>query len=245
MLLSEQECRRKQILAEKAKKERERWARQNPERVIRMRGVEGKGKCLICLFKCGLGKHRIGRLLNTSTGFVRLRTRRLSKLDRTFIHHRKAKKPRTYRSALKEMRVRVRSCLNKKPPSQVAGMSDADAFRWRYRNDPAFRLMQLCRRRTRKLLAGVKRSGSCTKLVGCSSEHLRLHIQRQFKRGMNWNNYGKWHLDHIIPCAHFDLTREDQQRICFHWTNLQPLWSQDNQRKRDRLEKHETPQFAF
>ena len=50
---------------------------------------------------------------------------------------------------------------------------------------------------------------------------------------MTWDNHGQWHIDHIKPCAKFDLTDKDQQKACFHYTNLQPLWKEDNLSKRD------------
>ncbi len=65
-------------------------------------------------------------------------------------------------------------------------------------------------------------------LVGCSVEYLKDHLQEQFIGGMCWNNYGKWHVDHRKPCASFDLTDSEQQKICFHYKNLQPLWAKDN-----------------
>lgn len=52
-----------------------------------------------------------------------------------------------------------------------------------------------------------------------------------FTNGMTWDNYGQWHVDHIRPCALYDLTKEDQQMACFHYTNLQPLWAKDNMSK--------------
>ena len=66
---------------------------------------------------------------------------------------------------------------------------------------------------------------------------LKLHLENQFVDGMNWNNYGKngWHIDHIKPCASFDLTDPKQQKICFHYTNLQPLWAIDNLIKHSKL----------
>ena len=59
------------------------------------------------------------------------------------------------------------------------------------------------------------------------------HLEKQFQPGMSWDNHGYdgWHVDHIRPCASFDLTDEEQVRKCFHYTNLQPLWAKDNLRK--------------
>jgi len=70
-------------------------------------------------------------------------------------------------------------------------------------------------------------------LIGCEIDYLMYHLQKQFKKNMNWDNYGKWHIDHIKPCASFDLTKESEQRKCFHYTNLQPLWAKINQQKND------------
>jgi hypothetical protein len=56
---------------------------------------------------------------------------------------------------------------------------------------------------------------------------------------MNWKNYGKgegkWNIDHILPCASFDLTQESEQHRCFHYNNLQPLWEIDNLKKGAKL----------
>jgi hypothetical protein len=81
---------------------------------------------------------------------------------------------------------------------------------------------------------GVK-SAKTMVLCGCSIADLMEHLQSQFKEGMHWNNYGKWHIDHIRPCASFDLTDPEQQRQCFHYTNLQPLWARENIQKGARL----------
>jgi hypothetical protein len=65
-------------------------------------------------------------------------------------------------------------------------------------------------------------------LLGCSIKEAKEHIGKQFKEGMTWKNHGEWHIDHIIPCASFDLTDPEQQKKCFHYTNLQPLWANEN-----------------
>jgi hypothetical protein len=53
---------------------------------------------------------------------------------------------------------------------------------------------------------------------------------------MSWKNYGKWHIDHIRPCSSFDLSDPQQQRTCFNYSNLQPLWAKDNLNKSNKLD---------
>jgi hypothetical protein len=95
----------------------------------------------------------------------------------------------------------------------------------------------LCNLRTRlyQALKKLKKSDSTMKLTGCTLEQLKKHIESKFKDRMSWDNYGVWHIDHIIPCAQFDLSDPEQQKICFHYTNLQPMWGEDNMRKGARL----------
>ena len=70
--------------------------------------------------------------------------------------------------------------------------------------------------------------------LGCSIPDLIKHLEGQFQEGMTWDNYGEWHIDHIRPCALFDLLNEEEQLKCFNYTNLQPLWAIDNLRKSDK-----------
>ena len=81
------------------------------------------------------------------------------------------------------------------------------------------------------LAGGVKKSKGLIELVGCSIPELKEHLAHRFQSGMSWLNYGEWHVDHIRPCASFDLTIESNQKECFHYLNLQPLWAKDNQKK--------------
>ena len=65
-------------------------------------------------------------------------------------------------------------------------------------------------------------------LVGCTMPELMSHLEKRLLPGMSWENRSLWHIDHKRPCASFDLTDPAQQRQCFHYTNLQPLWGRDN-----------------
>jgi hypothetical protein len=72
-------------------------------------------------------------------------------------------------------------------------------------------------------------------LIGCSINELRAHLEAKFKEGMSWENYGKWHIDHIIPCSAFNLTDIQQQQECFNYKNLQPLWAKENWSKGNKI----------
>jgi hypothetical protein len=80
------------------------------------------------------------------------------------------------------------------------------------------------------LKRGVK-SDSTMNLLGCDIILFKEYIESKFTEGMSWDNMGKWHIDHIKPCIKFDLSKEDEQRQCFNWRNMQPLWAVDNLQK--------------
>ena len=69
--------------------------------------------------------------------------------------------------------------------------------------------------------------------MGCTIPYLKKYLESQFNEGMTWENHGEngWHIDHIKPCAAFDLTKPEEQKKCFHYTNLQPLWGNENHEK--------------
>lgn len=109
----------------------------------------------------------------------------------------------------------------------------------RIKEDVNFRLMETYRKRIQE---SIKNQTACKnlttlELLGCSIEKCRLHIEKQFQKGMDWTNYGLhgWHIDHRIPCASFDFRDPEQQKACFHFTNLQPLWAEDNMKKSDKI----------
>lgn len=100
-----------------------------------------------------------------------------------------------------------------------------------FRNNPNARLANNIRTRIRDALKKFKKSSATEKLIGCTFEYLKEYLQAKFICGMSWDNYGKWHIDHIIPCKLFDLSIKENQEKCFHYTNLQPLWAIENLKK--------------
>lgn len=97
----------------------------------------------------------------------------------------------------------------------------------KYSSDAYYRLSSLLRNRLSEMLKSkyIVKKYSALKLLGCSIEECKQYIEQQFKPEMNWNNHGEiWEVDHIKPCSSFDLTNIEQQKQCFHYTNLQPLF---------------------
>lgn len=76
------------------------------------------------------------------------------------------------------------------------------------------------------------KSKKTTELLGCEVIYLKQYLEKQFTPEMTWDNYGTYfEIDHIKPCASFDLSKESEQRKCFNYTNLQPLTIHDNRTK--------------
>lgn len=114
--------------------------------------------------------------------------------------------------------------------ARAAGKTTASvAARRRRKMDPCFRIVEGMRKRFRKLLTPLQRESVRTiKLTGCTRAELRAHIEAQFSPGMSWGNYGAWHVDHIKPCAAFDMSVAAERQSCFHYSNLRPLWAEIN-----------------
>ncbi len=104
-------------------------------------------------------------------------------------------------------------------------------FLCRRKTDIKVRILDNLRRRINNTIHRNTKSNNTLKLLGCSVEFLKNYLEKKFTKGMSWNNYGKWHIDHIKPCASFELRKPEEQRKCFNYQNLQPLWAKDNLKK--------------
>lgn len=100
-------------------------------------------------------------------------------------------------------------------------------------NNPLFRLKKNLRTRIIDVIRGKsKKSASTMELLGCTIEEFKVYLENQFDENMTWENYGEyWHVDHIKPCSLFDLSKEEEQRKCFHHSNLQSLEASENMSK--------------
>lgn len=106
----------------------------------------------------------------------------------------------------------------------------------RYRTDVQFRLKKVLRTRFQKVLNGSKKSESVTKLLGCKLDEFEQWIEYQFSPDMTWETYGElWNIDHVIPCAKFNLSDPEHQKLCFHWSNCRPLSKPENESKNSKI----------
>lgn len=105
----------------------------------------------------------------------------------------------------------------------------------RLNTDPLFKLCNNVRIRTRQAIKSknFKKNKRTLDIVGCTIEELAIHLEKQFQPDMSWDNHGDWHIDHKIPLASAN-TEEEIYALC-HYTNLQPLWAEDNLKKSDKI----------
>jgi hypothetical protein len=109
-------------------------------------------------------------------------------------------------------------------------------YKDRWENDNLFaikvRLRNLIRNSFRR--KGYKKFNTSTEnIVGISYDEFKNYMESKFVDGMNWNNRGEWHIDHIIPLSSAK-SEEELVRLC-HYTNLQPLWAKDNIEKSNKV----------
>ena len=107
----------------------------------------------------------------------------------------------------------------------------------KYKTDIQYRLKSSLRSRLKMAIKEDLKSGSAVRDLGCSISEFKLYIESKFQPGMSWDNWGQygWHIDNIKPIASFDLTDRQQFLEVCHYTNLQPLWWQDNLLKSDKI----------
>ncbi len=113
-------------------------------------------------------------------------------------------------------------------------------MRKRMQTDDLFRLKNVLRQRTCLAFKaqGYAKNTKTQKMLGVDYEVAKAHIERQFKKGMSWSNYGEWHIDHIIPLASAK-TEAELIKLC-HYRNLQPLWAEENLTKRATIQESQT-----
>jgi len=148
--------------------------------------------------------------------------RGLSKIRRTYEYNWKESNKEQYREVVKQWKEANRAHLK--------------IWYNNYLLDIEKRLAHSLRTRMRKICKNKVKTGSAVKDLGCSVSEFKLYLEKLFKPGMTWENYGEWHIDHISPLSRFKLENREQFLKAAHYTNLQPLWALDNLKKGNRIE---------
>lgn len=131
---------------------------------------------------------------------------------------------------------------SKNKESKLAYMRNYNAsiankrFSTKYKNDDLFNIMQRSRSRICKAFQrnGFSKNGTTEQMIGCSWAELKHHIERQFLKRMSWSNRSEWHIDHITPLSSAK-TKDEVIALC-HYTNLRPMWADDNRKKSSKKE---------
>jgi hypothetical protein len=128
-----------------------------------------------------------------------------------------------------KLRVDCKECLIKWRKNNRTKLNEKQILYEKNRKltDPEFKLLKTLRSRLGTAInrQNSSKNNTTIELVGCSVSFLKGFLEAKFKEGMTWENHGEWHIDHIKPCASFNLLNEEEQKKCFHYTNLQPLWA--------------------
>ena len=144
-------------------------------------------------------------------------------------------KRKAYREANKDKRKAYQQAYQKTNKDKVN--ANAKAYhKAKRKTDHLFKLKGNLRARTYLAFKskGYKKESKTAKTLGASYRIVKKHLERQFTDGMNWDNYGEWHVDHIIPLASAN-TKDELFNLC-HFRNLQPLWAADNLSKGCKIE---------
>lgn len=109
-------------------------------------------------------------------------------------------------------------------------MSDYHRQYWlkRRSTDTNFKLKNTLRNRLNIAIKGDQKTGSAVRDLGCSIEFFKNYFESKFTEGMTWANHGEWHIDHIEPLSGFNLEKREELLKACHYSNLQPLWAEDN-----------------
>ncbi len=117
-------------------------------------------------------------------------------------------------------------------------LTDSERARLKHANVPEYAIYHRVKRWMHKHLGNGLPSRKWSVILGYTPEELKTHLEKQFVKGMTWNNKGDWHIDHIIPVSAFSFTSIDDAdfKAAYSLPNLRPLWAKDNMRKGKRIE---------
>ena len=112
-----------------------------------------------------------------------------------------------------------------------------EIYRELSKNDIMYKIVNRLVCRTSKFISLKKYNMTHIELLGCSYNELKFHLENLFQKGMTFENYGEWELDHVYPISKFNLDDIEEIKKCFNYKNIQPLWMFDNRSKYNKILK--------
>lgn len=145
-----------------------------------------------------------------------------------------AKKQKEYVRANKDRLDKYHAEYRKRNRKEIL-RKQTEYQRRRYKSDAAFCMIERLRSIMQNALKrkGVAKNQRTIESLGCTAEYFKQHIERQFQPGMTWENRGDWHIDHIIPIS--SASTEEEIYALSHFTNLRPMWAEENRRKAAKI----------
>lgn len=192
-------------------------------------------------------KSRQFRFYHANKARLRAKQNAYRKANREHVREQRKKYTHKHRAKCKESARRYRRKWKSENPDrlrlQMKRWRDShksqirEYYRNRYHNNPmhAIRCRLSCRISKVLRRNGTYKSNRTMDLIGLSLPEFKAYLESNFKPGMTWENRHLWHIDHKMPCASFNLIDPEQQKLCFHYTNLEPLWWRDNLSKADKI----------
>jgi hypothetical protein len=191
----------------------------------------------------GRSAERLRSFLEAHPHYARDRERRLAVENPDRLEEIR-KKVRVWRMANPE---KIREYRMSRSPEGVAKAREATS-RWNKAHPEKVREYRRQRRETHPVecamrraltrmlkIASCPKTARCYQYIGCSPGFLRNHLESLFRPGMSWENYGKWHVDHIVPLSWWDIGNHPEHLFeASHYSNLQPMWARENRTKHNR-----------
>jgi hypothetical protein len=248
----ETRIRKEKIAIERAKKPpKKHFRRRSPFAEVGRRGgaLSPHAECIPCLAGLGITRRRAESLFGISNGALKKYGFKATPRHQIAVLCHAAKKRKLVTKQIENIQMddlrlyinleRAREDMWSTHHQEVKRWNGrkAAALQWhRFKDCPEFILKKNARSRMWKLAKGMLKDTRTFEAIGCSIAHFRKWIEDMFQDGMSWDNYGEWEIDHVRPCASFDLTDRSQFLECFNYRNTRPMWRADNRRKWSNFE---------
>ena len=175
---------------------------------------------------------------------LKIRAWHLANKERVTAHKRKnllkpatKEKRKAYQAKTQDLlKLYRKNYIKRNPEKRKASLA-------RYNKTPKARVFSAIRSRLQSALK-AKTQSTCAYLR-CTPDFFKKHMEAQFLSGMTWENFGKWHMDHIMPLSAFDLFDQRQVQIACNWANIRPLWAKSNLRKSKKITHPQLPLPLF